>query len=415
MEPDYMEHFVCTGSLCPDTCCKEWEIVIDPATCERYAKSEDPDLRHMLSRAIVHHEEQGVKGTEDVACIRLGRGGRCLFLRNDGLCMIQRHTQERKLSETCRTYPRVLYVWNENYVERALCVSCPAAASLILGHKGPLRFVAGQIAADALIGLRITDEGSRLAEECLPLRRELLSILQEQKISLPQRLFLANDFFWQAGALSGHRADRRFHVMVQAEEAECQRIVCEGVETEELPFSLAEQELLSLRELLLIRLANRSLRPAFRQRLEQALHLWGLTERPERSSVERYRQVQLRYVTEFLPAYGQMMENYIVNGVFQQVFVLESDEAFYIQWFRLVLQLAVVRLLLMTVIKKEAGGMPSCSEVVTIIQQTARLIGHDSLYLQQAASVLSKGRPKADGLRSFCDQVCRRYSAGEIS
>ena len=404
MEPDYMGKFSCTGSMCPDTCCQEWDIVIDPATCERYEKSPDPDFRRMLSRAIVHREEQGPDGAKDVACIRLGQGGRCLFLRGDGLCMIQRRTEERNLSETCRTYPRVIYVWNENYAERALCVSCPAAASLILGHKGPLHFISRQIAADAFAGLRITDEGERLAEECLPLRRELLAILQDQGLPLQRRLQRANDFFWQAGALSGRRVDRRFHVLEQEEEAQRELAAQRAAEPVSLSIELAAQELASLRKLLLLRLESRTLRPAFRGQLEQAVYFWGMTERPERGAAERYRDAQKRYAAELLPQYSQVLENYVVNGVFKNIFVLEDGEAFYVQWFRLVLQLAVVRLLLMTA-AEETDGLPAGQTVFTMIQQTTRLIGHDSLYLQQAASVLSGGRQEAAALKEFCGRM----------
>ncbi len=403
MEPDYMEKFCCTGSLCPDTCCQEWDIVIDPATCERYEKSEDPEFRRMLSRAIVHREEQGTAGAEEVACIRLGQGGRCLFLRNDGLCMIQRRTEERNLSETCRTYPRVIYVWNENYAERALCVSCPAAASLILGHKGPLRFVSRPIAAAAFAGLRITDEGKRLSEECLPLRRELLAILQDQGLPLLRRLQMADDFFWRAGALSGRRVDRRFHVLAQEEEAARQRLAEGTAEKMPVPsLALAEQELLRLQQILSLRLESRSLRPAFREQLEQAVYFWGMTESLEQESIERYRDAQRRYAAELVPQYSQVLENYVVNGVFKNIFVLEDEEAFYIQWFRLVLQLAVVRLLLMTAVEDADGSLPSCAEVFAIIQRTTRVIGHDSLYLRQAAAVLSGGGREADALRDFC-------------
>lgn len=406
MEPDYMGKFSCTGSMCPDTCCQEWDIVMDPATCERYEKSPDLDFRRMLSRAIVHREEQGTDGAKDVACIRLGRSGRCLFLRGDGLCMIQRRTEERNLSETCRTYPRVIYVWNENYAERALCVSCPAAASLILGHKGPLHFISRQIAADAFAGLRITDEGERLAEECLPLRRELLAILQDQGLPLLRRLQLADDFFWRAGALSGRRMDRRFHVLAQEEEAARQQLAEGTAEKMSVPsLALAEQELLRLQQILSLRLESRSLRPAFREQLEQAVYFWGMTESLKQESIERYRDAQRRYAAELVPQYSQVLENYVVNGVFKNVFVLEDEEAFYVQWFRLVLQLAVVRLLLMTAVEDADGSLPSRAEVFAIIQRTTRVIGHDSLYLRQAAAVLSGGGRVADALRDFCRRM----------
>ena len=36
LEPDYASSFRCLAGACPDTCCKDWEIILDEDTLARY-------------------------------------------------------------------------------------------------------------------------------------------------------------------------------------------------------------------------------------------------------------------------------------------------------------------------------------------------------------------------------------------
>ena len=38
LEPDYASSFRCLAGACPDTCCKDWEIILDEDTLARYQK-----------------------------------------------------------------------------------------------------------------------------------------------------------------------------------------------------------------------------------------------------------------------------------------------------------------------------------------------------------------------------------------
>ncbi len=409
IEPDYMTEFSCNGLRCPDTCCKGWDIVIDEATCERYQKSNNTEFKTMLSRAIVHRNERTRKGEEDIACIRMGKGNRCLFLCNDGLCMIQRRTDEKNLSETCRTYPRVLYIWNEEFVERSLCVSCPEAVHLILERKEPLRFVRRKIAAAELDGLRITDKGQRLKVNCLPLRRFLIHVLQDRKLSLTRRLQIANEFFWQAGGMCGHHAERKFeHIMDDYQGL---------LHTEELTPVLTgnvvpcndvvEQQLGSIRDLFFQRLQNPALRTDFRQQLEEVLAHWELKSRAliPRKGVEQYIEDRELYQLFLLPKYSALLETYLVNEVFKDMFITETDPAFYLGWFRLLVQFVIVRALLLTTLS-ESGTELTQNQIIEEIQQTSRVIGHDELYLEQAArQQFAVGQSEEMALRHFCDSL----------
>ena len=399
-EPDYMDAFVCTGGLCPDTCCQGWEIVIDEATCDRYARTADDEVRELLGRAIVHRQEEQADGTmDDVACIRMGKGQRCLFLRNDGLCMIQRKTEEGNLSETCRTYPRVIYCWNDHYAERALCVSCPEAAKLILGQDKPLHFHTSELAEEELSGLRITDAGEHLRMDCLPLRRFIVHILQASGQPLADRLRLADNYFWEAALIGGHHVGRQ-QARLQAAYA-IQLLPEHASITGERPDSRWRLE--QLKCLLQLRLRNPELRLEFRQRIESALAYWHLEDQAvvTAGSLARYEEDEEIYRTFFLPVYELLLENYLVNAVFKNLFITEEQPDYYREWLRLILQFSLVRFLLIAQLADDQQ-VPDRQAVIDLIQQTTRAVGHDSLYLDQAAAGLAAGQDKATAFRTFC-------------
>lgn len=119
--PAYFEHFRCIADACPDSCCKEWEVLVDEDTAACYLALSGPlgdDLRRYL-----HQDEEGDW------YLRI-RDGRCPMWRSDGLCRIQVEQGHDALCQTCRDFPRLTHDYS-TFVERGLELSCPEAARLI--------------------------------------------------------------------------------------------------------------------------------------------------------------------------------------------------------------------------------------------------------------------------------------------
>ncbi len=76
--PDYFDSFSCLAGACPDTCCGQWEIVVDPEAKARYLSVEGP-LGGRIRAALTE-----VDGED---CMVLDHG-RCPLLTEDGLCSI---------------------------------------------------------------------------------------------------------------------------------------------------------------------------------------------------------------------------------------------------------------------------------------------------------------------------------------
>ena len=127
-KPDYFDRFRCLAANCPDSCCKEWEVQVDPHAAARYRNlpgALGEDLRRVLRM-------------EDGEVYMTIHDGRCPMWRRDGLCRIQAELGEDALCKTCREFPRLTHDYGD-FVELGLELSCPEAARLIL--KQPSVFV----------------------------------------------------------------------------------------------------------------------------------------------------------------------------------------------------------------------------------------------------------------------------------
>ena len=58
---DYTEGFSCLAGSCPDTCCKDWEIILDEDAISRYQK-----MPGVLGEQVRGDDADG-RGRDDVA------------------------------------------------------------------------------------------------------------------------------------------------------------------------------------------------------------------------------------------------------------------------------------------------------------------------------------------------------------
>ena len=120
--PDYKDCFRCLAGACPDSCCKAWEIVVDPDTVSFYRGVTGP-LGEKLRRCLATDAE----GDAFFPLI----DGRCPFLNASGLCDIHAALVEQATSAVCRQFPDFVEEY-EGFTERCPSLACPAAAELIL-------------------------------------------------------------------------------------------------------------------------------------------------------------------------------------------------------------------------------------------------------------------------------------------
>ena len=126
IKPSYFDTFRCIADLCPDSCCKEWDVLVDPEKAAFYRSIPGP-LGDRLRQVLTE---------EDGETYMLIENRRCPMWREDGLCRIQAELGEGALCKTCREFPRLTHDYGD-FTELGLELSCPEAARIIFESGFP--------------------------------------------------------------------------------------------------------------------------------------------------------------------------------------------------------------------------------------------------------------------------------------
>ena len=122
-KPSFFDTFRCIAEHCPDSCCKEWDVQVDPEFAAYYR-----GLPGALGDRL-----RSVLKDEDGETYMVIEDGRCPMWREDGLCRLQAELGEQALCKTCREFPRLTHDYGD-FLELGLEMSCPEAARLLLAE-----------------------------------------------------------------------------------------------------------------------------------------------------------------------------------------------------------------------------------------------------------------------------------------
>ena len=180
LQPVYMRRFVCDGRRCGSLCCcAKWGVALDAATLARYEGR--PELLHELKKGLERSEATG-------GWIMRHEDGRCVFLREDGLCSLHRRFGIGAISDVCAEYPRKMHEVGDT-LDRALCLSCPVAAEEVLFTEEPLAFEWMEFAAPRPDYVDRTPLGAPLSAAAFrSLQLAGIALLAERRLSLDTRL-----------------------------------------------------------------------------------------------------------------------------------------------------------------------------------------------------------------------------------
>ena len=169
--PKYYKIFRFIASACPDSCCKEWAVDVDPDAASFYRKLPG-DLGDRLRQVL----KDGTNG----AYMEI-ENGRCPMWRTDGLCRIQAELGHDALCKTCREFPRLRHDYGD-FAELGLELSCPEAAKFILSPDcQDICSEETQEAGDA-------ECDTEVMAILLKSRSEALALLEDTAFSVPQAL-----------------------------------------------------------------------------------------------------------------------------------------------------------------------------------------------------------------------------------
>jgi lysine-N-methylase len=312
LQPRYADDFRCIGSECEENCCEGWGMYVDKATYKKYRAA--PELR----RAAAEHIEliPGARDNFRYARMKFTADNRCPFLATDKLCSIQKQHGSEFLSKTCSRYPRAL-VRFEGSIQKALYLSCPEAARLVLMSPQLLPPHDAPRYEPPLEQSRNLAPGSSALVRSL--RRFALDLLQDRAYPLWQRLFLLGTVC------------RRVHELTAAQQtpqvpqllAQYATIAREGSLRPHLDGIPARPgpQLNCVLKVIERRYQADQPEPAFVTCVGDLLH--AISQSQESAGPDpaaRYRDAYLRCYQPFEQANPNFMENYLLNYVFRTGF-----------------------------------------------------------------------------------------------
>lgn len=178
--PDWLERFRCIAGACPDSCCKEWDVLVDEKTAQTYQKMPG-DLGDALRQHMKQDQGEWYFSITD---------GRCPMWRTDGLCRIQAELGHDALCKTCQDFPRITHDYG-NFMEQGLELSCPEAARILFSQTPT--WVEREVP-----GGEEPEYDPADMEILLQTREVMLAILSDTRYSVPETLALALLYTYRA-------------------------------------------------------------------------------------------------------------------------------------------------------------------------------------------------------------------------
>jgi lysine-N-methylase len=324
-QPDYSNDFRCIGPACEDSCCEQWTVPVDQGMFEKYQALPAGPLRTIIDENILRSPEpaqvNGGPAAAAFAQIRMNASHKCPLLSANGLCQIQVEHGEELLPRTCADYPRITYCI-DGVTEKALSLSCPEAARLVLLNPQLLTGAA----QDG--GLRMGDDRAHKGDPCLPyfwsIRNTALALVQNRVYPLWQRLFLLDLLSRRFDAIAPGERSARVPWLL----ADFEATVATGrlqATLNALPEDHTKQ--LDLVLLLAGMLLQRSyIRPRFMECVQAFTRGIGNGAGATLESLTAcYAAAHNRYYAPFFQKHPYILENYLINTMFRCRFPFGRD------------------------------------------------------------------------------------------
>lgn len=170
--PAYYKKFRCIADKCPDSCCKDWDVVVDKES-EEFYNTVGGEIGKRLREVMVTDSDGDRIFTLE--------NGRCPFWNKDKLCDIYKELGEEHLCSTCKSFPRISQDFGA-FTEHNLSFACPEAARLMLEEKNAYADFSCEY---DLSGYEYDKD---ILDFLLKARQETVNILSGNIISFPERL-----------------------------------------------------------------------------------------------------------------------------------------------------------------------------------------------------------------------------------
>ena len=390
--PQYMHQFSCIGSACEDTCCIGWRVSLDDVTFKKYKRAKHPDLEHLFSGKVTRNRSNPNK--RNYAKIKMNKNNACPFLTSEKLCTIQLHLGEGYLSNTCAFYPRAINRVN-GVLEISATMSCPEVARLALFNPEPMEFdqqleIQNRFSVSKEIDTNKLILSNRLQRYFWELRVFTIQTLQNRHYKLWERLIILGLFYQKLEKYIEQERTRENPNLI----ANYTRLAQEDAFKEplaDIPLQPTIQMKL-LKELADERFFQGINSPRYLKCFKEFLQ--GVEynkESTEEEVGERYIQAYEEYYRSYMEEKEYILENYLVNYVFRNLFPLgKKSRTVFTEYVMLVIHYALIKMHLIGMAAFHQGLRDEL--VLKLIQSFAKTVEHNTVYLHRIRKLLQKSK-----------------------
>jgi lysine-N-methylase len=379
--PTYMKDFACIGSECEDSCCTGWQVTLDKKSYKEYKNIKHPQLSKSLQQGMKRNKSDATSSA-NYASFYLDQHGRCPMLNEQNLCGIQLNLGEKMLSPTCKTYPRVVNLVDDTY-EMSAKLSCPEVARLVLLNKEKMECEEAEVTLDPSWSmLSVLDtQNPKLAERYFwNIRVFTIDVLQNRNWSIEDRLVFLGLFIQKLEQL-----------LAQNHIEHIPDLIHEYIDKMESPDIQASLDMIkgNVKMQMHIIMHFVSLRAKLGVSSERYVSIFsdmlsgfGL-DQGDTIDVDLLEQQYLSnykmYYEPFMSDHSYMLENYLVNHVFESMFPKSGDSLFSDYMLMAVIYM-MVRIHLIGI----SGHYKGLNEeiVIKVVQSFNRVTMHSSNYLE---------------------------------
>jgi lysine-N-methylase len=386
--PRYMKEFACTGSACEDTCCAGWQVYIDKNTYKKYNKVKDPVLKPLLEKHI--KRIRPTQNDQAYAKILLDANHYCPMLTEEKLCNVQLNLGEKYLSNVCATYPRVTNIVND-LLEKSATLSCPEAARMALLNPDGIDFeeIEEDIDTQNLLFKQMNTvnlSANSYKTYFWEIRIFTIEVIQNREYSLADRLIILGLFYKK---LQEYILDNNVTEIPKLISS-YSNLISSGIIRESLKINSKHAliQLQLLRELAEERFSTGVVNQRYLDCFKA--FLMGIKYDPEgkvEEMAEQYQQAYENYYQPLMDKHEYVLENYLVNYVFKNMFPSSENEKVFDEYAMLILHYGLIKMHLIGMAGHYKEDF-NLDHVVMLIQSFARVVEHNSKYLRNIFELL---------------------------
>jgi len=370
----YLKEFRCIGGICEDNCCIGWSVEIDKKTFLKYRNLKDPELKKIINNYVYKNEEY-YDSKVDYGLVELKKNKHCPFLSEEKLCSMQAKLGEEYLSNVCAGYPRLINEVN-GILEYSATVSCPEIARLALGKQDGIEFIEKKTASskDDIINIyvnAIKDDNPVYAKYLQELRGLTLAILKSRKSPLWERILIIGLVFQMIQELTDKNKAEKIPEQIKSFE---EKLNNQGFQ-EELGILPVNQS----KQLEILKDISDKFNDS--NEIDSKKYLAFINEFYQGIGVNKYDLLYEDFYKPFMDEKEYILENYLVNYVFQSLFPIAESNQPFMDYEQLVIRYSLIKLYLIGISGFRKGLTESL--VIEFIQSFSKGLEHNYTFFEK--------------------------------